>query len=336
MNNFKNLKFLPSKKFITLLVIVLLMITVILVFNSINNKNGGVQEKTTAVTKNAITETDSDNDGLADWEEVLWKTDPKNPDTDGDGTSDGEEVRNNRNPAKPAPGDELTEEEIRSLNNPSGYVSPFDQISKTDDFTQKFLTQYLLQKSLSEGVLDDVAKEVLIKSVLGGTSLDLSFRTFSVSDIKISNTDDTATIKQYGNDMGNIIKKNDTGIKMEEILLSLKKAVETNNKTPIEKLKTVVEKNTQIINEAAKVSVPKSAVNIHIDFLNGMSRITEMILGMYKSMDDPLSGLVAIGNYQETVTELINVNKKINAYFDRKSVVYKSSDAGYVYANDVF
>ncbi len=50
---------------------------------------------------------DSDNDGLKDWEEALWKTDPQNPDSDGDGTPDGEEVAEGRNPAVPGPNDSL-------------------------------------------------------------------------------------------------------------------------------------------------------------------------------------------------------------------------------------
>ncbi|MFC1756789.1 hypothetical protein ACFLZC_01355 [Patescibacteria group bacterium] len=36
---------------------------------------------------------DSDNDGLRNWEETLWNTDPNNPDTDKDGYKDGEETR---------------------------------------------------------------------------------------------------------------------------------------------------------------------------------------------------------------------------------------------------
>ena len=42
--------------------------------------------------------TDTDQDGLKDWEEVLWKTDPNNPDTDGDGVNDGDEVVQGRSP----------------------------------------------------------------------------------------------------------------------------------------------------------------------------------------------------------------------------------------------
>ena len=41
---------------------------------------------------------DSDNDGLPDWQEELYRTDPFNPDTDGDGYSDSQEVELSRNP----------------------------------------------------------------------------------------------------------------------------------------------------------------------------------------------------------------------------------------------
>ena len=51
------------------------------------------------------TEPDRDGDGLPDWEEGVWGTNPNNPDTDGDGTYDGEEVRNNRHPRVAGPSD---------------------------------------------------------------------------------------------------------------------------------------------------------------------------------------------------------------------------------------
>lgn len=43
---------------------------------------------------------DSDNDGLTDTQEALYKTDPKNPDTDADGYKDGEEVNSSYDPLK--------------------------------------------------------------------------------------------------------------------------------------------------------------------------------------------------------------------------------------------
>src|SRR3989344_3970213 len=48
---------------------------------------------------------DSDQDGLKDWEEIIYRTDASNADTDGDGTKDGEEIKQNRNPLVKGPND---------------------------------------------------------------------------------------------------------------------------------------------------------------------------------------------------------------------------------------
>ena len=55
----------------------------------------------------AIGDIDTDNDGLKDWEERLWKTSINNPDTDGDGTNDGAEVVLERSPLVAGPDDSL-------------------------------------------------------------------------------------------------------------------------------------------------------------------------------------------------------------------------------------
>jgi hypothetical protein len=44
------------------------------------------------------TELDTDADGLPDYIENYYGTDPNNPDTDGDGYKDGEEVENGYDP----------------------------------------------------------------------------------------------------------------------------------------------------------------------------------------------------------------------------------------------
>lgn len=43
-------------------------------------------------------EKDSDGDGLYDWQEVLYRTDPEDKDSDGDGVSDGDEVKRGMDP----------------------------------------------------------------------------------------------------------------------------------------------------------------------------------------------------------------------------------------------
>ena len=50
---------------------------------------------------------DSDNDGLADWEERLFGTDPQNPDSDGNGISDGKEFESVKKIAEIKPTDDV-------------------------------------------------------------------------------------------------------------------------------------------------------------------------------------------------------------------------------------
>lgn len=65
--------------------------------------DGLTDEQETSLGTN-IQSTDSDSDGLFDFEEVkIYKTDPLNADTDGDGYKDGEEVRTGYNPKDATP-----------------------------------------------------------------------------------------------------------------------------------------------------------------------------------------------------------------------------------------
>ncbi len=80
---------------------------------------------------------DADRDGLLNFEETLWGTDPENADTDGDGTDDGREVALGRNPRKAGPDDPLETplKEVPQPRNPqktaqSG-IAPTEQTTET-------------------------------------------------------------------------------------------------------------------------------------------------------------------------------------------------------------
>ncbi|MEK7567086.1 MAG: hypothetical protein AAB527_03065, partial [Patescibacteria group bacterium] len=72
------------------------------------------EQSVTATTKSTVESPDSDNDGLKDWEETLWGTNPNNDDSDNDGISDGEEIKNNE-PSVPTPKQEPSQENPLNL-----------------------------------------------------------------------------------------------------------------------------------------------------------------------------------------------------------------------------
>lgn len=77
------------------------------IFNIIDPKTIGQKTGISQENKTFSDKSDIDKDGLLDYEEVIYGTDPLNPDTDGDGFLDGEEIASKRNPLIPGPNDEL-------------------------------------------------------------------------------------------------------------------------------------------------------------------------------------------------------------------------------------
>ena len=105
-----------------------------------------------ASLKNA--ELDSDNDGLKDWEETLWKTDPNNKDTDADGTTDGDEIATNRDPLTPGPNDKSGKEvKIQPVAGKTDYMKEFGVNTETEALGRKIYIDYLTLKK--EGALTE-------------------------------------------------------------------------------------------------------------------------------------------------------------------------------------
>lgn len=100
---------------------------------------------------------DSDQDGLSNEEEALYKTDPLNKDTDGDGYMDGVEVQGGYDPLKPAPGDRVVEN--TALESGDGVVD--DEENLTEQVSSEIAN--MVQVSKDEG--GDVSMETVNESV---------------------------------------------------------------------------------------------------------------------------------------------------------------------------
>jgi hypothetical protein len=90
---------------------------------------------------------DSDQDGLSNKDEIIYKTDAQKPDTDGDGYSDGAEVKSGYDPAKPAPGDKLTTGATSTLTTDSNLKT---SLSGTKNLTEEISDQIASMVSSSD------------------------------------------------------------------------------------------------------------------------------------------------------------------------------------------
>ena len=97
-------KYLPSKNFLIALSAAIIIVVLAIIFNYWKPSTTKIENNNLVVAganaSSSAMDIDSDNDGLPDWKEALYGTNPHNPDTDGDGTPDGMEVAENRDPLK--------------------------------------------------------------------------------------------------------------------------------------------------------------------------------------------------------------------------------------------
>lgn len=269
---------------------------------------------------------DSDNDGLKDWEETLWKTDPKNSDTDGDGTPDGQEVNLGRDPLKPGPDDKLETPKLFSEEN---FYGGTGGLTKTDVLARDFLSQYLSAKALRGGELDESTKENLINSLNSNVNLSISSRIHTLSDLKISSDNSKEAIRNYGNQLGAIIKKySEPAPEME--LIVFKRAIESDDQTELKKLDKNINAYDSMTKEFVNLTVPSSAQEIHLNLVNSFSNIKEIISNLQSFFQDPVEGLAALNQYQDAGKAMSNTLTALDNYFRDNGVFFSKDDPGYI------
>lgn len=204
-----NKKYLPSKRFVAALSIAVFIVLLTVVLNAIKPSapkydNNNLVALT--ATSSAM-EIDSDHDGLPDWEEALYGTDPHNPDTDGDGTPDGEEIKEGRDPLKAntaGPGQPPNDYIDPSIVAESNAVSSADQgLNATEKMAHDLVSDIIASQPVS-GSMDTDTVNNLVNQAVSDIPQKQFTGTTTVSDLNlIAVPSDNATLKSdlavYGN-----------------------------------------------------------------------------------------------------------------------------------------
>jgi hypothetical protein len=285
------------------------------------------QKKIAAGRQNQIIEKDGDNDGLKDWEEALWKTDPNNPDTDGDGTPDGEEVAKNRDPLKPGPEDEL-KLKIEVKNEESGKTKQ-PKASLTTTLGQKFLLAYLAKKQetggkLSKEDLKNLVDRLTKESNLDNKEFDLP-ETYKISDIKIASEENDESTELYGKKLAEIIEKHfgDSRDSSESELKIIENAFSGQNLSELGKLNDYALNYENSANAILKLESPKSLAREHLNLINNFVKISLILKDVVNFQSDPLLGLLRYRQYLAVGQNLAETLDRLNSKFKEKVIVFR-------------
>jgi len=298
-NNEKYLKYLPSKKFIIIAsgCVVLALIIFMIFFMSSYGENFSItgNEKSNALLKvknqtiSELIQNDTDNDGIADWEETLWGTDKNKKITFND-TPDATYIENKKK--------ELKMEQSVSIDE--------TKLTETEKFAREFFTSYSAMKS--SGQIDNETinsfSSALGQKITNPTLIDR----YTEADIKISNIDDSVLKQKYYmemKDLFNVYQSKGLGDELDIISIGLSSNPENLVKEQYEKLIIIAEAYQDFAIEIMEMSVPESLVNYHLKIANSSNNTGISVLNMDKIKNDPIVGLSGLSQYQKYSDDLV-------------------------------
>lgn len=336
--------FLPSKRFSNfVLVVVGLCLVGILFFWGINEYGKQVRERRAreiiagneALNKLKQLSVDTDNDGLPDWEENLWKTDIRNPDTDGDGAMDGEETKNGRDPVTPGPNDVVSE--MTGAASSTDLFANQKDLSVTERFSRAFFSKYVEARKNSQGKLTEeelmAITDSTVDSMLSYDERTSTSTVYKKTDLKIISGKESDSKKDYFNNVAIVFKNYVNSYSPGSEIFYFKEATEEENPEKIKELDNVLSNYSGLIRAYLNIVVPNELADMHLAILNQFVRMKKDTERMKTVFSDPVLGLLALKSDVENTQKLAEQVVSMKNYILKNNIVFGEDEPGKIFSS---
>lgn len=320
----------PSKKIIILGIVLIFgaAITTYALFGK-SQKETYTMPVVSEITANPALAKDSDNDGLKDWEEKLWKTDPNNPDTDGDGTKDGEEIKSGRNPLVTGPKDKLDSETVAKKVN----LSTDEDLTDTDKFSRELFLKIIAAKQSGLSP-DEAGFDEFLNTTIRNEVEKQQPKSYAAKDFKIDSAETPEKLKAYGNIIADILTKPPPQ-KLEYELTILYRAEADKNPNELKQLEPLIKEYKRIESDLLAVVVPKSALEVHLFMINSTVSTAWSISGLAYILTDPIKALPGASTYADNSQAFHDAMKNFKQFFFVNGVSFEPESNGYRLFNSI-
>ncbi|MFA6077888.1 MAG: thrombospondin type 3 repeat-containing protein [Candidatus Paceibacterota bacterium] len=249
--------------------------------------NGGVNDSVADLINK-----DSDKDGLKDWEEALYGTDPNNKDSNNNGILDGTEVHK-QNVAK---------------NTTSGEITT----SATDQFGQQFFVAASALKNA--GKFDPETVRETAKIIYSNIKQEEIRPLYTINDLTVIKNASDAEILAYSKNLGTVIQKYSKYNLGQEITV-ISTSLETSDQTLQTKLVPYINAYTNIAKDTVEIAVPEKIAELHLDLINNYRGTADSLKIVGQIFSDPLLSMNGLNQYLSYSNKLVETAKTLEIYF---------------------
>ncbi|OGZ45111.1 MAG: hypothetical protein A3J54_04515 [Candidatus Ryanbacteria bacterium RIFCSPHIGHO2_02_FULL_45_13b] len=282
---------------------------------------------------------DSDNDGLKDWEELLWKTDPKNPDTDSDGTTDDAEIADNRDPRKAGPDDKITA--VPTADDAGTITGTHTESNLTAGLAEDFINSYFIRKiaSASQGNApidtDSLENQIftnMVSTIVKEDAIDRAPR-YQEKDFKSAPGTSSASTRAYINALGALFRdavfpeKNEMEI-ISEITSSQGQNTESQNLESLKELPAHTKAYQKLAEDMKTIPVPRDLLEVHVRMANNFWRLGAYLEVLSTLQTDPVKGVMALVGYSQESAQAQELLKVITSEIKEQNFVFSAKEGG--------
>ncbi len=260
--------------------------------------NPSVKERDAALSSKIgdLVETDTNGNGIPDWQESLWGLDP---------SKNGAENKKFIDDKKASLG----------IVASSSAEAP---LSDTERFSREFFSVIL---SLREsGTLDEKSLGAVAENItksLSASAKEKYAGRYTIDSIKISDDNSAANLKKYQSSLVALIKTyTDEGVGTE--MKSVSDALAYSDPRPLEGLSLIQKSYADFAKGLLAIRAPRSLSATHLSLVNSADIIARTIEPLTHLLEDPLTALPALVAYQREIDTFLNTINRLNAFY-RKS-----------------
>jgi hypothetical protein len=240
---------------------------------------------------------DSNQNGIADWEERLWGLDPTVLYTDG------------------VPNKQIIEDKKKALGIPTAGTSATEPQNETDELARQLLT---ITSALgqSSDVSDEELRTIAMK-IADSVEFENDSAHYSLKDLNTVQTT-TASLNAYYQTMGTVSGRYDAGAVDLDILVT---ALETGNLSDLARLKETKALYQQYARALLAVPTPIGIENHHLAMINSVYGISLAVGYLAELSENGANAVAGVALYKIYDQKLTNALKNIEEYLTRYGIL---------------
>lgn len=281
----------------------------------------------------AIATKDSDGDGLPDWEEALYGTNPRLIDTFKLGMTDGEAVSRGLIVPKAIADIAVATPSPLSLDSSGLPPAPVDG-TLTATFAKNFFALYLAAKQsnggadLSESEMSDIASQAM-DSLSAAVAPAPDFKSAAGLTVSGSGAD---ALTAFAVSAEAVLIKNTSDATTSEIAY-LKNALINNDATAYPHIASIAKAYRDSAIGLSVLSVPVELAADDLMLVNAMMRISQITTDFTRAETDPLAAMLALKQYPQAASDLGTAFIQIGKIYAEAGVTLPAGTPGASFVN---